>query len=303
MARRLEDGSIQLNDGRVVYANSIIQGQDLIEILDFLVPCYVPPPLWPFVSGGGGSGVGSGSGAPGPAGPAGANGNQGNQGFQGPSMGPIGPQGPQGDDGVQGPQGNAGAGTQGPQGEEGPAGDDGVQGPQGNAGAGTQGPQGEEGSAGDDGAQGPQGNVGAGTQGPQGEAGENGVQGPQGSGGGGSFGSQSGYMTGVAFDMFGTNYLFSAIPPAGDYMFWFTMKFSDGGGTNASTITVAVDGVPIADYNASAIPSSYSALNQGIEFIGKVTLDGVQVLTVEGTPPAGPGLAMDYGYYGLLQVA
>ena len=51
MAIRLPDGSIQMSDGRILYANSIILAQDLIELL----PLFSPPPAWPFISGGGGA--------------------------------------------------------------------------------------------------------------------------------------------------------------------------------------------------------------------------------------------------------
>jgi len=154
LASRLPDGSIQLSDGRIVYANSLILGADLCEI----VPLCVPPPAWPFVSGGGGGGAGP----QGPAGPAGSGGGgagtQGQQGFQGTNPGPA---GPQGNNGPQGFQGLAGSGTQGFQGSSG------LQGNQGNQGlTGSQGNQGNQGNAG---AQGNQGNQGtAGTQGFQG---------------------------------------------------------------------------------------------------------------------------------------
>jgi len=65
MAQRLSDGSIQMADGRIVYANSLIQAQDLLEIL----PLVTPPPAWPFVSGGGG-----GAGVPGGVGGSGGDG-------------------------------------------------------------------------------------------------------------------------------------------------------------------------------------------------------------------------------------
>src|SRR4029079_18508365 len=54
MAIRLPDGSIQMADGRILYATSVILAADLIEIL----PLLTPPPAWPFVSGGGGGGGG-----------------------------------------------------------------------------------------------------------------------------------------------------------------------------------------------------------------------------------------------------
>jgi hypothetical protein len=152
-------------DGRIVYANSVILGQDLCEI----IPLCVPPPAWPFAGGGGGGGgggVGGGggissgfinNGAPGIAGPAGAPGAQGPQGTN------PGVQGPQGSVAV-GPQGAQGFGIQGPQGTN-----PGVQGPQGNQGFqgfGIQGLQGFQGT--NPGVQGPQGNAGSGPQGVQG---------------------------------------------------------------------------------------------------------------------------------------
>ncbi len=121
MAVRQADGSIKLSDGRVLYANSLVLAQDLCEV----VPLCVPPPAWPFVSGGGGGGAPGPAGPPGPAGAAGpqgvpgaAGGAQGPQGFQGlPGAfgGPQGAQGPQGT-GVQGSQGSGTQGFQGPQG-------------------------------------------------------------------------------------------------------------------------------------------------------------------------------------------
>lgn len=105
MAVRLPDGSIQMSDGRRIYANSVILAADFCE----LIPLFSPPPAWPFVSGGGGGGPGP----QGPAGPAGSGGGggsgaQGFQGFQGTNPGA---QGPQGDLGAQGFQGAAGAGV------------------------------------------------------------------------------------------------------------------------------------------------------------------------------------------------
>jgi len=134
MAIRLADGSIQMADGRRIFANSVLLAQDLPELL----PIFTPPPAWPFVSGGGG-------GVPGPQGPAGSGGGgagtQGNQGFQGPAGGGGGAQGPQGFQGSAG-----GDGVQGPQGFQGSAGDAGVQGPQGFQGnEGVQGAQGFQG--------------------------------------------------------------------------------------------------------------------------------------------------------------
>ena len=191
MAIRLPDGSIKLRDGRVVFANSLVQAQDLLEILELVVPGYIPAPLWPFISGGGGGGSSGVVGADGADGAPGADGVQGNQGFQGPGTGTPGSQGPQGNDGVQGFQGVMGAGFQGNQGSagaQGNQGDAGVQGNQGNQGATGAGAQGNQGDQGNDGAQGFQGVMGAGFQGAQGN---DGAQGNQGIGGTqGSQGSQ-----------------------------------------------------------------------------------------------------------------
>lgn len=165
MATRLPDGSIQMSDGRIIFANSVILGGDLIEIL----PLLTPPPAWPFVSGGGGGG--SGNGTPGARGADGAPGPQGPQGTN------PGVQGPQGLLGVQGNQGSIGAGVQGPQGTLGTQGNQGTFGPQGfqGAGGGAQGNQGAQGSGGA-GAQGVQGFQGAGG-GAQGFQGFQGFQG------------------------------------------------------------------------------------------------------------------------------
>jgi len=153
VAQRLPDGSIQLRDGRIIYSNSVILAGDLFE----LMPLFKEPPVWPFVSGGGG-----GISAPGPAGAAG---DDGPQGFQGPAGAFGGPQGPQGfqGSGLQGPQGNqgfqgSGSGVQGPQGNQGFQGDN----------PGSQGPQGPQGF---------QGLTGAGVQGPQGNQGNQGAAG------------------------------------------------------------------------------------------------------------------------------
>ena len=205
MAIRLPDGSIQMSDGRIIYANSIILANDLIELL----PLLIPPPAWPFVSGGGGGGPGP----QGPAGPAGSGGgggggSQGTQGFQGTNPGVQGPQGFSGAAGTQGSQGNqgfTGTGAQGFQGLGGPQGNQGLvgsgaqgnqgdEGPQGNQGPGgaaggpqgNQGPQGPQGIAGVQGPQGFQGFQGTGVQGPQGILGTQGNQGFQGTSGAGA---------------------------------------------------------------------------------------------------------------------
>jgi hypothetical protein len=104
MARFRTDGSILMDDGRVLYADSLISAQDFIE----LSKLFAPAPPWPFVSGGGGGGPGT-SGPQGPAGPAGSGGGGGggSQGAQGP-FGTQGTQGPDGGDGSQGAQGAQG---------------------------------------------------------------------------------------------------------------------------------------------------------------------------------------------------
>jgi hypothetical protein len=111
-------------DGRLVYANSLIQAQDLCELL----PLLIPPPAWPFMGGGGNgqsfinNNAPGGNGAPGAPGAPGADGSQGPQ---GPGIGIPGPQGNQGNqgtggtNGAQGLQGNQGAGGAGAQGAQG----------------------------------------------------------------------------------------------------------------------------------------------------------------------------------------
>jgi len=147
MAIRLPDGSIQMSDGRILYANSVILAADLIEVL----PLLIPPPTWPFM-GGGGNGQSfinnnSPSAGGGGGGGTGANGAQGVQGPQGTNPGVQGPQGNQGvaGTGAQGAQGLRG--FQGFQGTQGPQGNQGNLGPQGNIGTGTQGFQGLQGSS------------------------------------------------------------------------------------------------------------------------------------------------------------
>jgi len=198
LASRLADGSIQLNDGRVLYANSVLLAADLLEIL----PLVTPPPAWPFISGGGGGGSG-GSGTPGARG---ADGAAGAQGPQGPGIGNPGPQGNQGNqgtagtagtNGTQGNQGPTGSGAQGNQGNQGTAGTtgttgtQGAQGPTGSGAQGNQGNQGTAGSTGTTGAQGAQGSTGTtGTTGAQGNQGNSGPQGNQGIAGTGTQGPQ-----------------------------------------------------------------------------------------------------------------
>lgn len=95
MARRLPDGSIELSDGRIVYANSIILGADLCEIIPLCVQ-----PAWPITHGRaaqsalfvGMVGVGS-PGAGTGGGPGGGGGGGGGGGSVGP-QGLIGPPGP-----------------------------------------------------------------------------------------------------------------------------------------------------------------------------------------------------------------
>jgi len=128
MAIRRPDGTIQMSDGRILYADSTVLAQDVIE----LIPLFVPPAAWPFVSGGGGGG---GAGTPGTRGANGAPGLQGPQGTNPGVQGPQGNAGPQGNQGLRGPQGNQG--PLGPQGNQGSAGPQGNQGNQGFQGAGS----------------------------------------------------------------------------------------------------------------------------------------------------------------------
>lgn len=185
-----------MKDGRIIFANTLLQAQDLLELL----PVFNPPPAFPFFGGGGGGGAGSpgDDGSQGPQGPGGGGG--GSQGVQGPQGTNPGVQGPQGNQGLagtsgaagaqgnQGNQGAVGSGAQGNQGVAGTAGTAGVQGSQGNqglTGTGAQGAQGVAGGAGVQGAQGNQGLTGSGAQGAQGNQGNQGglgAQGAQGSG-------------------------------------------------------------------------------------------------------------------------
>lgn len=180
MATRLPDGSIQMADGRVMYANSVILAADLIELL----PVLTPPPAWPFISGGGG-GAGGGasfigpstSGTPGPRGALGPQGFQGENGAFGGPQGAQGTQGNQGNDGIQGFQGTGIQGFQGSLGSQGNQGNIGTQGLQGFQGLGIQGPQGT--NPGVQGPQGLQGFQGSGAQGFQGFQGSGGLLGFQ----------------------------------------------------------------------------------------------------------------------------
>lgn len=158
MASRLPDGSIQLNDGRILYSDSILYGDDFLEIFRL----FIPSPAWPLIGGGGGGvgaqgkdgvqgaqGVIGGTGGPqgwqGFQGLIGVLGNQGNQGNQG--LVGTGPQGIQGAQGFQSAQGNQGLqGAQGPQGAQGFQGFSGLSGSQGNQG--NQGQQGTQGTGG-----------------------------------------------------------------------------------------------------------------------------------------------------------
>lgn len=170
MAKRLDTGAIEMDDGRIIYADSVILGQDVPELVRLLTP---PPHFVGFTgrggaagsasSGGGSGGSGSGSGGIGPGG------------FPGPS----GSTGVDGDDGNQGNQGVVGLGVQGPQGFQAPQGNQGVSGPGVQGPQGNQGDEGEQGDVGDE-IQGPQGNqglAGSGVQGPQGNQGNQGVEG------------------------------------------------------------------------------------------------------------------------------
>lgn len=157
MAFRLPDGSIQLNDGRILYADSILYSNDLLEIY----PLFIAQPTWPMIGGGGGGGS------------DGRSGSQGSQGGMGMTGGPQGFQGLEGILGLLGNQGN-----QGNQGQIG-TGPQGVQGGQGFQGLlGNQAPQGNQGTQGAQGFQGPSALTGF-----QGSQGFQGNQGNQGSGG------------------------------------------------------------------------------------------------------------------------
>lgn len=154
MATLKADGTIQTEDGKVLYGDDSPTVQ---EVLD-LVRSFAPAPPGGFVASGGG-----GAGRRGARG-TGTNGAQGAQGPEGPFGGPQGVQGPVGAQGAQGPVGATGStGPQGPVGQTGPQGNQGNQGPMGLVG--DVGPQGFQGPVG---VQGPQGVAGTGAQGPQG---------------------------------------------------------------------------------------------------------------------------------------
>lgn len=127
MAQILANGLVQFADGRILYSDTPINGQDFMELQELLPK--INPIIgrsamvgFPFVSGGGGGGSGT-PGARGADGAAGANGATGVQGATGPSGGPPGATGVQGSTGVQGPTGpNGTQGQTGVQGQTGPAG-------------------------------------------------------------------------------------------------------------------------------------------------------------------------------------
>ncbi len=151
MAQILANGLVQFDDGRILYSDTPITGQDFMELQELLPK--INPVLgrsamvgFPFVSGGGGGGGGS----PGARGQDGAPGATGPQGVTGPSGGPSGATGVQGIQGATGVQGTTGPGTQG------------VTGIQGGTGVGTQGQTGVQGVAGQTGVQGATGPAGGG---------------------------------------------------------------------------------------------------------------------------------------------
>lgn len=104
MATRLPDNSIQLSNGKVVYADTPILGEDLGELMALLAP----PQHFVAFTGRGGGGSGAGGGPGGGGGGSGAG-----------QRGPAGAAGPAGADGAQGNQGSGG--NQGNQGNQGPA--------------------------------------------------------------------------------------------------------------------------------------------------------------------------------------
>lgn len=175
MATILSNGLVQFSDGRILYSDTVIHGQDFME-LQALLP-QLNPVIgrsamvgFPFVSGGGG-----GAGSPGPRGADGAPGITGPDGVQGATGIPGGGTGAQGVTGIQGMTGPTGGppGATGVQGQTGVQGGTGVQGPQGSTGiAGSQGQTGVQGTQGQTGVQ---GNTGAGTVG---ATGPQGVTGP-----------------------------------------------------------------------------------------------------------------------------
>lgn len=89
MATRLPDNSIQLSNGKIIYADTPILGEDFAELLTLLAP---PQHFVAFTGRGGGGGAG------GPAGGGSTQSVAGPRGFQGAA-------GPDGADGAQGNQG------------------------------------------------------------------------------------------------------------------------------------------------------------------------------------------------------
>lgn len=134
MAQILANGLVEFKDGRVLYADSVINGNDYMELAELL------PKLNPVLGRAGMIGFpfgGGGAGTPGAPGAAGARGATGPQGVTGPTTGVQGATGV-GTQGVTGPQGATGAGVQGATGV----------GTQGATGVGVTGPQGVTGAAG-----------------------------------------------------------------------------------------------------------------------------------------------------------
>lgn len=278
MATWLDDGSIQLKDGRTVFANNLIQGQDLLEILELVVPLYVPSPAWPFVSGGGG-------GASGGNGIVGRDGAAGPQGPQGTNPGPPGSQGSQGSQGNQGAIGTGSQGFQGNQGRQGSQGNQGNQGAtgsgsQGSQGAqGIQGPQGRQGNQGNQGFQGNQGAIGTGTQGSQGPQGNQGNQGNQGAAGGSSQIVTQGNYTppNTAFAVI-TGLTFT--PAAGTYMVWFSTYMTSDTNSKKGEFKIVSGGVDAPESLKSATTTTAGDFVPGGS-IARVTVDGTQAIQAQ----------------------
>jgi hypothetical protein len=177
LAQILGNGLIQFNDGRILYSDTPITGQDFMELQQLLpqinsVIGRAAIVGFPFISGGGGGGS------------PGARGVDGQQGVTGIAGGGTGLQGATGLQGVTGPgAGSQGTtGVQGPQGLTGVAGATGIQGQTGVRGqTGIQGQTGVQGATGAQGVTGIQGATGIqGTTGVQGSTGFQGVTGAQG---------------------------------------------------------------------------------------------------------------------------
>src|SRR5262245_33739200 len=105
MAKILANGLIEFADGRILYADTPMSGQDFMELVPLLKE--IDPVLgrsamigFPFISGGGGGGGGGAPGGPGPQGVTGV-GVTGPQGVTGPGAGAQGATGV----GVTGPMG------------------------------------------------------------------------------------------------------------------------------------------------------------------------------------------------------